>query len=518
MIHPRVTAAGGRYPPLAGARRRPRQAHTALLLGLAWVVAFSLIAWLAMLTILPHQDLRVASMVAAFVFLPAVWLWIVARAGAAGGTPLALIVIAIVALSDTSARGFSTGIDAQSVVKFGIWTSGLLLLFWRWPVIKAASRELPTSALLLLCVWAVLTTTYSATRFYTFGAGLSFLGVCITAIVFAEDTDEKRGLAVIWGALMAALALSLVLYVLVPSQVMTAHENGRSLRLSGAFGSPNNLGVAAALALLLTFLLCRQIGRGAGLALALVGLGVCGACLYLSGSRTAIISMLVGVTVILVSRRPVLAISALASAVGAGLLFLAYPDVRDGMLALVTREGSTREVTTFTGRTEIWRYVFSLIEKAPILGYGFASTKEVIPAGFTGAFGWTTHSAHNMVLQAWVATGLIGLGILLVALLALVRDHFVRPHPVRDAVTAFVLTQGLMEASIAGPTINMLIFVFLWAAALGRRPEATATPPTQPGGANATAADASSVSGPSRGRARRRLPSRADAVAGFKGA
>ena len=518
MTHSPALAARARRPSVSGVRRPQRKAPTALLLGLAWVVVFSLIAWLAMLTVLPHQDLRVASMVAAFVFLPAVWLWIVARAGAAGGTPLALIVIAIVALSDTSARGFSTGIDAQSVVKFGIWTSGLLLLFWRWPVIKAASREGATAALLLLCVWAVLTTTYSATRFYTFGAGLSFLGVCITAFVFAADTDETRGLAVIWGALMAALALSLVLYVVVPGQVMTAHENGRSLRLSGAFGSPNNLGLAAALALLLSFLLCRQLGRRAGLAVALFALGVCGACLYLSGSRTAIISMLVGVTVILVSRRPVLAISVLAVTVGAGLLFLAFPDVRDGMLALVTREGSTREVTTFTGRTEIWRYVFSLIQKAPILGYGFASTKEVIPAGFTGAFGWTTHSAHNMVLQAWVATGLIGLGILLVALLALVRDHFVRPHPIRDAVTAFVLVQGLMEASIAGPTINMLIFVFLWAAALGRQPATTAN--AQPDGARATAANWRSVgvAGPGRGRARRRLPSRAGAVARFKGA
>ena len=471
MAQPALAASVGRQP--TARRREPRrQADTALVLGLAWVVGFSLIAWLAMLTILPYQDLRFAVMLSGFVFLPGVWLWIVARAGAVGGAPLALIVIAIVALSDTSARGFSTGIDAQSAVKFGIWTSGLLLLFWRWPVVKAASLRLPTSALLLLCAWAVLTTTYSATPFYTFGAGLSFLGVCVTAIVFAEDCDERRGLAVIWGALMVTLALSLVLYLLVPGQVMTPHENGRSLRLSGAFGSPNNLGLAAALALLLTFLLCRTIGRGAGFALALVGLAVCGACLYLAGSRTAIISMLVGVTVILISRRPLLAISALALAIGAGVLFLAYPDVREGMVALVTREGSTREVTTFTGRTEIWRYVYSLIQKAPILGYGFASTKEVIPAGFTGQFGWTTHSAHNMVLQAWVATGLVGLAILAAAMVSLVREHFIRPHPIRDAMTAFVLTQGLMEASIAGPTINMLIFVFLWAAALGRRPAA----------------------------------------------
>ena len=515
MTHSHAFAARGRRPAVARVHRPQSKAPTALALGLAWVVGFSLIGWLAMLTILPYQDLRVASMVAAFVFLPGVWLWVVARAGAVGGAPLALIVIAIIALSDTSARGFSTGIDAQSVVKFGIWTSGLLLLFWRWPVIKAASRHVPTAALLLLCVWAVLTTTYSVTRFYTFGAGLSFLGVCITAFVFAADTDETKGLAVIWGALMAALSLSLVLYVLVPGQVMTAHENGRSLRLSGAFGSPNNLGLAAARALLLTFLLCRQIGRRAALAVALFGLVVCGACLYLSGSRTAIISMLVGVTVILVSRRPVLAISVLAFAAGAGLLFVLFPDVRDGMLALVTREGSTREVTTFTGRTDIWRYVFSLIQKAPILGYGFASTKEVIPAGYTGAFGWTTHSAHNMVLQSWVATGLIGLGILLVAMLALVREHFVRPHPIRDSITAFVLVQGLMEASVAGPTINMLIFVFLWAAALGRQP---ATPDTAPpDGAGATAAGSLLLARTRPRSARRPMPNRTRGSARFRG-
>lgn len=448
----------------------PGRPQTALALGLGWAVGFGLLAWLALLTVLTHQGLGTALMVMAFVFAPAAGLWVVARAGAAGGAPLVLMVFAIVVLSDTTARGFSTGIDAQSAVKFAMWTSGLLLLFWRWPVIKAACRRLPTAALLLVCVWALLTTAYSVTPFYTFAAGLSFLGVCITAFVFAAETDERRGLAVITSALMLALALSLVLYVVTPSEVMTAHENGRSMRLRGVFGSPNNLGVASAQALLLTFLLCRQLGRMAALALALAGIALCGACLYLAGSRTAIISMAVGIAVVLLSRRPYLAMAALLLAVGGGLLLVIVPDVREGVLSIVARSGSTTEVTTFTGRTQIWSYVYSLIQKAPILGYGFASTKAVIPAGFAGAYGWTTHSAHNMVLQAWVATGLIGLCLLGTALLALVRDHFVRPHPIRDGVTAFVLTQGLMESSIAGPTINMVIFVFLWAAALGLRP------------------------------------------------
>lgn len=451
-----------------GQRQQPAQTR-ALALGLIWLVVFGLLAWLAMMSVLAYIGYGRALMLCAVVVLPAVGLWLVARAGASGGTPLALMVIAIVVLSDTTARGYSSGIDAQSVVKFGVWTAGLLLLFWRWPVVAAAVRHPPTAALLLLSLWAMFTTVYSATPFYTFGAGLSFVGISITAFCFAQDAPERRGLAVITGSLIAALAASLVLYAVAPDQVMTAHENGRSMRLSGVFGSPNNLGVAAALALMMTFLLCLQIGRGGALLLALLALVISGACLYLAGSRTAIFSMLAGVAVVLLSRRPFLAITTLVLLVCSALLFFLVPDARDAMLSLVTRSGSTREVTTFTGRTEIWRYVLSLIEQAPVLGYGFASTKAVIPAGFGGAYGWTTHSAHNMVLQAWVATGLIGLVLLVIAFVALIREHFIRPHPIRDAVTAFVLVQGLMESSVAGPTINMVIFIFLWAAALGPR-------------------------------------------------
>jgi O-antigen ligase len=454
-------------------QHRRARAHqtTALALGLSWLLVVGVLGWLALMTVLSHLHTTAALMLAAFVLLPAVGLWLVARAGATGGTPLVLMVVAIVVLSDTTARGYASGIDAQSVIKFGIWTAGLLLLFWRWPVVAAALRQPPTAALLLLSVWAMLTAVYSVTPFYTFGAGLSFVGICVTAYCFAADASPRRGLMVVTCSLMAALALSLLLYVLVPSQVMTAHENGRSMRLSGVFGSPNNLGVAAALALLMVFLLCRQLGAGAALVLALLGLVISGACLMLSGSRTAIFSMLAGIAVVVFTRRPLLAVSVITLLFCAGLLFVLAPDAREAMLALVAREGSTREVTTFTGRTDIWRHVWSLIERAPVLGYGFASTKVVIPAGFAGAFGWTTHSAHNMLLQSWVATGLVGLSLLLVAFATLVRAHFTRPHPVRDAVTAFVLVQGLMESSVAGPTINMVVFIFLWATALGCQPD-----------------------------------------------
>ena len=112
---------------------------------------------------------------------------------------------------------------------------------------------------------------------------------------------------------------------------------------------------------------------------------------------------------------------------------------------------------------------WGLIGQAPWLGHGFGSTREVLPAAFQGAFGWTTTSAHNLWLQAWVTVGGIGLLLVLAAQGAWVIEALRRSHPVRDAVLALVLLVGVLEASAMGPSVNLMSFVWMWAAALGLR-------------------------------------------------
>lgn len=377
-------------------------------------MVFSLLAWLAMLSVLPYQGYGLAAMLVAFIVLPAVGLWCVAKAGAQGGGYLLLLVLLVLVVSELSLRGASTGIDAQSAFKFAVWVSGLLLLPWRWALVRRATADLPTLALLLFGLWALASTVYSITPVYTLAAALGYLGLWVIAVVFAVTYDADRGLLWVASALLALSVASLLLYAVAPEIAMVAYENATVLRLGGIFGNANQVGAIAALAMLLVFVVWFQKPTRATLTFFFLALPVVAACLLLSQSRSSMLGLAAGILVVVLRRYPVLLLPAVPLGVAFAAVVFAYPDTIDTLIGLVARSGNVAQVTTFTGRTEIWQFVVSAIAKAPVLGYGFASTRELIPAGHAFAFGWTTTSAHNLWLQAWVTTG--GIGLLLIVL------------------------------------------------------------------------------------------------------
>jgi O-antigen ligase len=450
------------------------QPTIALALGLTWAVAFSFIGWLALLSVLPYQGYGLAAMLVAIIVVPAIGLWCVAKAGAHGGGFLLAIAMLVVLVSDLSLRGASRGIDAQSAVKFALWVSGLLLLPWRWQCVKSAAGDVPTSALLLFGLWALGSTAYSITPLYTFAAALGYLGMGVIAVVFAVTFDAARGALWVTWALLAMSGASLLLYAVAPGIAMVAYENATVLRLGGIFGNANQVGEIAALAMLLTFVAWFDLRVRGGWWLLLVATPVCAACLLLSQSRSSMLGLAAGVAVVVLRRFPILLLPAIGAGAALGAIVHAYPNAVDVLIGLVARSGNVAQVTTLTGRTEIWQFVMSAIAKAPVLGYGFASTKELIPAGHSFAYGWTTTSAHNLWLQAWVTTGAVGLVLIVVSQLASLKALVSKPLAVRDAVLAFVLFTGPLESGPVGPTVSTLTFLWLWATAMSLRQQRAA--------------------------------------------
>jgi len=424
-----------------------------------------LLGWLASMSILAYQGYGSALALCALIVGPAIGLWWVARAGMEGGTRFLVMVAAVILLSDLSLRGASSHLDAQSVVKFGLWLSGLLLLPWHAGSLRRVTQDMPTFSLLLFGLWALASTVYSISPLYTFAAALGFLGLWVTAVTLATTVDPLRSLVWVTGTLFAMSAASLLLYALLPSVAMVAYENNTTRRLGGIFGNANALGGVSALALLLAATawyspLSRRLRW-----LSLLVVPVCIASLALSQSRTAMLGLAAALTVVFVRRHPMVLLPFVMVGTSALVVVVAYPSFIDTLIALVARSGRIAQVTTFTGRTEIWAFVVSAIAKAPVLGYGFASTRELIPAGYAGPYGWTTSSAHNLWLQAWVTTGVVGLALVLAsqlgALWALVR----KPQPLRDGLCVYVLFTGLLEAGPLGPSVNLLTCLWIWATA-----------------------------------------------------
>lgn len=417
----------------------------------------------------PHRTLAQAGPLLALVLLPALALALVQRAGQAGGAALAGLAAAVVLLSDATLRGApEAGLDLQSVAKFGLWVLGLLLVCWRRAELGRALRHPPTALLALFGLWCLLGSALSVTPVYSAGAALAWLGLWVLAVVLASALTPRQGAMVLAAALAAAMVLSLALLAVAPAWALTPMDNGRVLRLSGIFASPNNLGRAAALVLLLALLLLPGQRRAAAWPwLLAAALGAAG--LWLSDNRGSMAALAAALAVVLLGRRPLAALALAAVALAAGLLLAAAPWALEALGLLVSRSGRLDELSTLTGRTEIWAASWRLIEQAPWLGHGYASSRELLPAAWDDGWGWTTTSAHNLWLQAWLTTGALGLALVLAAQLAWLWQALRRPLPLRDAVVVLVLVVGVLEAGALGPSVNLMSFVWMWAMALGLR-------------------------------------------------
>jgi O-antigen ligase len=443
-------------------------------LAMAWLVPGALVA-VALLLALPQLDAAAGARLLLVVVVPALALWVVAHAAGGNATTLALLAALVVAVSDIGLRGDDDlGLGLQSAIKFAAWALGLALLAACWRELWASLAHPPTALVALFVLWCLAGAVTSATPLYTAGAAAGLLGVWALGTLCARRLQPAVMLLALVLALAALMALSLLLWWLLPALALTPMDSGRWMRLSGLFASPNNLGRAAALLLLLVVLLAPRLRPAQACLLLAAVLPVGPACLLLSNSRTSMLALVLALGVAWLSLRRSWALGVAALGVVLLLGALVVPGSQEWLVAAVSRSGSASELSTFTGRTEIWAAVLSLIEQRPLLGHGYASSREVLPAGFQGAWGWTTASAHNLWLQAWLTTGLVGLVLLVAGQLAWLWQAVWRPHALRDAVLVFVCVIGLAESSALGPSVNLLSFFWCWAMALGA--QATETP------------------------------------------
>lgn len=397
------------------------------------------------------------------------------RRAATGGWALMALAVAVAGGSDLALRAEADdggAIDLQSAAKLGLWLLGGVLLAAQ-PAAWARLRQSPALlALALFFVWGVLGSPGSATPVYSVAAALGGMGVLALALVMAERLNPQQALRAWLLALALPVAASLLRGQLDPTAAMTAMDGGAQLRLSGWFGSPNNLGRAAALLLLIAVLAvvaARPEARGRGIVMLMLAAGIAVPALWQSESRGALLALLAALLWTAFAPRPAWAAAAFAVIVALLAAMASWPWLADDLALSVSRSGRLEEVLSLTGRTEIWAASLDLAAQAPWLGHGFATSRELLPLAWQGAHGWTTTSAHNLWLQAALGGGLVAVGLLVLGQLAWVSDALRRPRPEADAVVVFVLVLGLLEASAAGPSINSLSFALAWALALGAR-------------------------------------------------
>jgi O-antigen ligase len=409
---------------------------------------------------------------------PIVLMWTFFSAGQGKVTALTALLLIILVVNDLSLRNRAysdTSLDAQTLAKTALWGMGLLVALLNWQALRQALREPAAALLVVLCLWFIVTSAYSPIRAYSFGSSVALLSVVLFSAVVRQSVPDRTILIGAIAAIGVLLWFSLFLYVVAPGAAMAKQDGGQVLRLAAPFGTPNSLGRAAAVVLLLCAIAIRTNAmRWRSSLIILMGFAGVG-CLVLAQSRTSIAALIGSIGLLLLLQRPRRLLIAGIIVVASSLLLMLIDVNPTELLALLARSGKSADVVTLTGRTELWSFVWGEIEKAPLLGYGYSSTRYLIPLLYKTFWGWTAAHAHNMWLQTWFVSGVVGVCLLFAVLVAQFR-YYLRTRDVASlGLLAFVFVTGLTEAGQLDSAPSIL--TTLWAVFLvGRRTESVASP------------------------------------------
>jgi O-antigen ligase len=384
-----------------------------------------------------------------------------------------LIVCALLMVDVLVSTSFAGGNDdtGGSPLRTGI-RYGLVLLLCLPFIPKAwGSGIWRRGGFSLFCIyylWCALTVVYSlAPAFSAARLALSFaivlaMSVAVARVENGEDVRRLVGWFVVGSAIVTAL---LAASIALPHDISWDIDIDGSDRFRGFLSSPNQVGglmITTVGAALYWAIEARRIQR--------IALGVVIAAAFavaaLADSRTGIAAMAVGIVLFMIWRYRwrglFLCLFLLAAMAGAIVL--------RGAGQYVTRGN----VTTLTGRTEVWRFAASQIADNPILGYGFdvegaIYQNRTFPLWY-GPWDLGPYSSiHNGYLARMVGVGipatLLWLFIILRSLVFTLRsdrDPW-KLKPLALLAVVPILIEALTETVVDGRGNTGILLFLVWA-------------------------------------------------------
>jgi O-antigen ligase len=300
-----------------------------------------------------------------------------------------------------------------------------------------------------------------------------WLGWNLVAVLWADDIRNSLlvtgGLVVVaiagiwfataygWRAVCLVVAWTGAVFLVAG---LVAHALGypqsEAPRLIGLAKNYTDAGVHAALAMPLGYWLYRR--RHVGLAALFVALGL--AVALLSDARMATFAMLLAFALAEIEQgnrvtRPITRVAAVA-VVAFGLLTLIGGLPTDQFVA---RDADQRDITTFTGRSDIWAEALDQVWRTPAFGIGSKDNTAFFErAAEDGDIPTPSVHAHNTLLETTLEHGLPG-GLLLVASgVAYVATRRRYPIASRDGVVAVVMIVGITESLLHEASLAMFLF------------------------------------------------------------
>ncbi|HLN22993.1 MAG TPA: O-antigen ligase family protein, partial [Patescibacteria group bacterium] len=378
---------------------------------LFWGVAVAGFAAVTVASLIASAEFPWASFIPLMGLAGVVGLWVVARA-CQGDRPALLVYLGLLAfMTDALLRSRGAGetsADWESVLKLAIWLgAGVIGLAHIGPFRKAFNR--PGPILLLIYVVACLFSAfYAPSPIYSFGSAISV--AALYAFSFALSV-RLRADQILWALVLSLtvfLGIGWVVFMVNPELGASPFTtvNGMVDRFCGIAGQADSMGSVCTKYLGAIFLLWHG-GRCKLLyAMPLAALGA--ASLLASDARTGMIALAAGIAAVLLLRSRWGTGVFLLLGLSTALLLQVAPLHLDGLMSGFSRSGDPSELSTLTGRLEIWQFAIQKIQESPIFGFGYNSSKVVLGQHLGFENGLMIDTAHNLWLQNMLSVGLVG--------------------------------------------------------------------------------------------------------------
>ena len=275
------------------------------------------------------------------------------------------------------------------------------------PKIRLAFLSFPGVWVIGILFFVLVGTVFSPYRSYAFPHLLALSAIVLFAPFAFHILGTRRFINIVLATMTLSLVASWFLYLFMPDYgVMIEHtSNTETVQRMGGTSHPNVLSGIVVLMVVILAYLWFEGKRSWEFCLPLLLL--CIATLIFTGTRVAVVAAIF--SILIVYRRfwlrtdilPITAALGVAILLGALVVFSSdgTNPITSSLVGSTTRSGNVEEITSVTGRSDIWTFVIDSIQKRPLLGYGPGTAKIYLEKK-----GLLLHT-HNVVLAIAFAGG-----------------------------------------------------------------------------------------------------------------